>query len=323
MARKPRIEIEGGLYHILTRGNNRQLIFKAAEDYNKMLSRLAEVKRILPFYLYAYCLMPNHIHMLVERRDDAISRVMHRLLTGYSQFYNRKYRRVGHVFQGRYKAILCESDQYLAELVRYIHLNPVRAEMVRQPTSYIYSSHRAYVGLSKDDLVDTEPVLRYFGATKRVARERFKTFVRAGIKLGHVEEFYSTRDQGILGSEEFMENAVRRVGEIPRKAKPRFELRASIDSAEFINAAAVAVGMNAIEFCRNTKVRAVVEIKEAVILVGRNLGISNASLAAELGIHTSVVSRRFDSARNRMKVSSEFKKRVERIESSVLSRDKT
>jgi REP element-mobilizing transposase RayT len=96
MARKPRVEVEGGLYHIITRGNNRQRIFGDDDDYQKMLKLVAETKTKLPFYLY---LMPNHVHLLVERRQEAISRVMHRLLTGYSRYYNRRYRRVAHLFQ--------------------------------------------------------------------------------------------------------------------------------------------------------------------------------------------------------------------------------
>src|SRR6267142_1455660 len=146
---KPRLEIEGGLYHVITRGNNRQLIFGSDDDHHRFLLQLAHQKGKLPFYLYAYCLMPNHIHLLVERQHDYISRVMQRLLTAYSQYHNRKYRKAGHLLQGRYKAILCQSDQYLAELVRYIHLNPVLVKMVRRPRDFRYSSHRAYLGLDE------------------------------------------------------------------------------------------------------------------------------------------------------------------------------
>jgi hypothetical protein len=111
--------------------------------------------------------MPNHFHLLAEMREDPISRVMHGLLTAYSQYHNRKYRKVGHLFQGRYKAILCQSDRYLGELVRYIHLNPVRAKIVARPEDFPYSGHQAYLGLDKSGLVDAEPVLRHFGATKK------------------------------------------------------------------------------------------------------------------------------------------------------------
>src|SRR5215471_3689017 len=130
MARKLRAEVEGGLYHVITRGNNRRQIFNSSADYEKFLSLLTELKTKLPFFLYAYCLMTNHVHLLIERQAAKVGRIMHRLLTGYSQYYNYRYRRVGHLLQGRHRAILCQSERYLAELVRYIHLNPVRAGMV-------------------------------------------------------------------------------------------------------------------------------------------------------------------------------------------------
>jgi REP element-mobilizing transposase RayT len=142
MARKVRIEIEGGLYHVITRGNDRQNIFHSPDDHAKFLSLLTRIKEILPFYLYAYCMMTNHVHLLIERKADKIGRIMHRLLTGYSQYYNRKYRKVGHLLQGRHKAILCESEVYMGQLVRYIHLTPVKANMVARAEDYPHSSHR-------------------------------------------------------------------------------------------------------------------------------------------------------------------------------------
>ena len=96
-----RNEITGGLYHIITRGNNRRRIFRSQDDYLKFLAFLESQKAKRPFYLYAYCLMPNHVHLLAEMQDDPISRVMHGLLTAYNQYYNRKYKKIGHLFQGR------------------------------------------------------------------------------------------------------------------------------------------------------------------------------------------------------------------------------
>jgi hypothetical protein len=104
---------------------------------------------------------------------------MHRLLTGYSQYYNRRYYRLGHLLQGRHKSILCQSDRYLAERVRYIHLNPVRAGIVQRPEQFKYSGHRAYLGLDTAGIVDVDPVLRHFGAKKAVAREAYQQFVDA------------------------------------------------------------------------------------------------------------------------------------------------
>jgi REP element-mobilizing transposase RayT len=179
MARKARAEVEGGLYHVIVRGNNRRRIFDSAADHRKFLSLLAAQKIKLPFLLYAYCLMTNHVHLLLERQKDRVGHIMHRVLTGYTQYYNRRHQRVGHLLQGRHKAILCQSDRYLAELVRYIHLNPVRAQMVSRPEQYQYSSHRASLGLEAVGIVDVDPVLRHFGARKELARKAYRQFILA------------------------------------------------------------------------------------------------------------------------------------------------
>jgi REP element-mobilizing transposase RayT len=131
MARKTRIEVEGGLYHLITRGNDRRDIFHSREDHDKFLQILTAQKGHLPFYLYAYCLMTNHIHLLIERRTDDIGRIMHRVLTAYTHYYNRRYKKTGHLLQGRYKAILCQSETYLTTLVRYI---PVSYTHLTLPT---------------------------------------------------------------------------------------------------------------------------------------------------------------------------------------------
>ncbi len=313
MARKPRLEVEGGLYHILTRGNNRQHIFGDDNDYQKMLNLLAVQKAKLRFFLYAYCLMPNHIHLLVERRKVAIGRVMHRLLTGYSRYYNKRYGRVGHLFQSRYKGILCQSDQYLAELVRYIHLNPVRAKIVRTPEAYPYSSHLAYIGLKEPGMVDIERVLRHFGGTKKLARERFGLFVKAGIKGGHREEFYGAEEGRILGSEEFVDETKKRVGEIPRGARPEIEKRSTPNLEGLIEAAANASRLTQEEICSRSKRRAIVTAKEAMIFVAHELGASNTAVAKLMGVDSSLVSRRLDSAKSKMTDSSELQNLVKQI----------
>ena len=313
MARKPRVEVEGGLYHITARGNNRRRIFDDDEDYQKMLKLLTEAKTKLPFYLYAYCLMPNHVHLLVERRQEAIGRVMHRLLTGYSRYYNRRYRRVGHLFQKRYKAILCQTDQYLAELVRYIHLNPVRARMVSDPASYRYSSHRVYLGLDEPRLVDIEPVLRHFGGTKRLARERFELFVKAGMKDGHGEEFYKGAGGRILGSEEFVEATKKRVGEVVNGGRLQIKSRTAGDLEGLIEAVAKASRLTPEEICSQRKKRAIVMAKEAIIIVGEELGGSHAALSRLIGIDSSVVSRRSESGKTRMNECKEMQELVKEI----------
>ncbi len=317
MARKSRVEVEGGLYHLITRGNNRQAIFHDSDDYLKFLTLLEVQKRRLPFFLYAYCLMPNHVHLLIERQADAIGRIMHRVLTGFSQYYNRKYRKVGHLFQGRHKAILCQTDEYLGELVRYIHLNPVRAKMVHKPEQYQYSSHRAYLGLEAAGMVDVDPVLRHFGAKKKLARERYREFVAAGMRLGHRDEFYLASEGRILGTDEFVDATIHRLGETPRAAKSsnrrgeshEFRPEALIEAVEKV------CGIAREEFCGQGKSAAVVTAKEALILIGRKAGASAKMLSDLAGLSASAVSRRHDAANSQMRDNHETRKLMQKVES--------
>jgi REP element-mobilizing transposase RayT len=295
MPRKPRIEIGGGLYHIISRGNNRRKIFRADDDYLKFSGLLQDQKSKLPFYLYAYCLMPNHVHLLIEMQDDPVSRIMQRVLTGYSQYHNRKYTNVGHLFQGRYKSILCQTDRYLGELVRYIHLNPVRARMVKRPEEYEHSGHRAYLGLDRTGLVDTEPLLRHFGATKKRAIEVYARFVEASLEEKSRGEYYRAAEGRLLGSEEFLKEIRHRVGE--HRAARQTSERISIP--DLLSAAERSSGLSRQEMCSKSKTRRTVEVKEAIIMLGREHGLRNSELAEALGIDPSAVTRRTNAARSR------------------------
>jgi REP element-mobilizing transposase RayT len=146
MARKPRVEFDGALYHVIVRGNQQQAIFQDNKDRATYLERLEHYRKRYGFVLYAYVLMSNHVHLLVETHQTALSKIMQGLQSSYTQYYNRRHRKIGHLFQGRYKAILCDRDAYLLELVRYLHLNPARLRQKISPWRYPWSSHRAYLG---------------------------------------------------------------------------------------------------------------------------------------------------------------------------------
>lgn len=295
MPRKPRIEIGGGLYHVITRGNNRRKIFRSHDDYLRFTSILERQKAKLPFYLYAFCLMPNHVHLLIEMQDDPVSRIMQRVLTSYSQYHNRKYKKSGHLFQGRYKSILCQTDRYLGELVRYIHLNPVRARMVKRPEDYEYSGHRAYLGFDRTALVDAEPVLRHFGAGRRRAVEAYIQFVEANLGEQSQDEYYRAAEGRMLGGEEFLSEIRHRVGD--HQAVRLQPERTSIE--DLLSAAERSSGLSRHELCSKSKNRRTVAVKEAVIVLGRERGITNRELAVALGIGPSAVTRRAEAARSR------------------------
>lgn len=213
MARRPRVEYPGAFYHVITRGNNKKDIFLGKGDRRRFLDKVGKYKERYHFLLYAYTLMKNHIHLLIETGDVPLSKIMQGILQSHTQYHNKKYGTVGHLFQGRYKAILCDRDAYLLELVRYIHLNPVRARIVEDPTRYHWSSHRIFIGL-EGGIVDYEFVLSLFHRSKERAVMLYENFVREGIGIGRREEFYLTQDQRFLGEEEFIEKVKSKAGDI-------------------------------------------------------------------------------------------------------------
>jgi REP element-mobilizing transposase RayT len=206
VARAPRIEYPGALYHVLARGNQRRDIFHDDADRTKYLAKLAAYKHRHGFALYAYVLMTNHVHLLIETRDVGLGKIIQGIHQSYTQSYNRRYQTVGHVFQGRYKAFLCARETYLLELVRYIHLNPVRAKLVADPADYRWSSHRSYLGMEAGSGVDVQPVLAQFAAQPSVARQRYREFVGAAQDSTARPEYY----QRVLGDEAFKEDIERR-----------------------------------------------------------------------------------------------------------------
>ena len=321
MARPLRVEIEGGLYHVITRGNNRQTIFHSADDCEKFISLLSKQKYKLPYFLYAYCLMSNHVHLLIERQAAAIGRIMHRVLTGYSQYYNRRYQKVGHLLQGRHKAILCQSETYLSELVRYIHLNPVRAKMVCQPEDYEYGSHRSYIGLAPAGIVDVDPVLRHFGARREIARKEFRRFVLAGMKDGHRQEFCLADEGRMLGSDEFVESMTHRIGQSGRRVEGRDrnpKRLTRFDATALFEAVEKNFGETSENICSKRKSAELMRAKEALILVGRKVGATVKELSGLVNIGISGISRRHDNARQRAQTHREFRLTTEQIEQEYL-----
>ncbi len=207
VARKPRIEFEGAFYHVITRGNQRQKIFRHEEDFGKYHEILAGYKDRYKHHLYAYVLMNNHVHLLIETREIPLSKILQGINQSYTAWFNRKYRTVGHLFQGRYKAILCDRDNYLLSLVKYIHLNPVRARVIKSPEEYPWSSHLTYLKPVRKSIVDEEQVLRIFSEDKGKARRLYRAYVEDGIPVKK-KDIYCTIDKRILGDEQFADTVM-------------------------------------------------------------------------------------------------------------------
>ena len=215
MARKPRIHFPGALYHVIARGNRRERIFRDEKDYQLYLNFLREYKDRYGFYLYAYTLLPNHVHLLIEVGQYPLSRLMQNLQFRYTRNFNIKYKKYGHLFQGRYKAILCEKDSYLLELSAYIHLNAVRAGLVKDPINYQWCSYRSYIREEKDNLVDKNFLLAQFSEKKKVAIKEYAHFVKGRIGQGHRDDLYRLKEQRFLGEEAFVEDIHQRLNEEP------------------------------------------------------------------------------------------------------------
>lgn len=203
MARPLRLEFAGALYHITSRGNERKAIYFDDTDFELFLTLLGRVCEQYNWVVHAYCLMTNHYHLLVETPDANLSKGMRQLNGTYTQAINRKRARVGHLFQGRYKAILVDKDAYLLELSRYVVLNPVRANMVETIEDWPWSSWHSAIGKEvSPDWLATDAMLSLFGKYQKTAREKYAAFVQQG---AGVEVWEDLTNQVFLGSDEFIE----------------------------------------------------------------------------------------------------------------------
>ncbi len=203
MARPLRLEFSGALYHVTARGDRREPVYEDDEDRRTFLELLGTVVEDFNWVAHAYCLMGNHYHLLVETPDANLGKGMRQLNGTYTQWSNRRHRRVGHLFQGRYKAILVDKEAYLLELCRYIVLNPVRARMVKSAGNWPWSSYRAMLGMQDAPQgLSVDAVLAQFGRGRSLARQRYARFVEQGIKAKSPWE--DLKGQIYLGDERFV-----------------------------------------------------------------------------------------------------------------------
>lgn len=277
MARPLRLEYAGACYHITSRGNAKQAIFRDDADRETLLHILAAAVKQFGWELHAYCLMGNHYHLLVTTPAPNLSRGMKHVNGVYTQRFNRRHERVGHLFQGRFGAILVERETYLLELVRYISLNPVRAGIISAPEEWRWSSHRAYAGLAAaPDWLRIQPILERFSADPASAPLRYRQFVADGVGLAG--PWSALRGQVLLGTDLFAERfrallAQRTVSaEVPRV--DRLAGRPSLDTLLPANASSGRARRNA-------------AIAEACLKHGYSL----AEIARHTELHYSTVTR--------------------------------
>ncbi len=215
MPRPLRIDYDGALHHIIVKGNGGIDIFTDNSDRERLLNSLSSLVKRYNFKVYAYCLMRNHIHLLVETAETPLSRLMREFLTGYVQYFNKRWNRKGHLLGDRYKSILVDKDAYLLTLQRYIHLNPVKAGIVEHPADYMWSSYKEYMGL-KDTFIDVSVVLAYFNNDLK----KFEAFTLEGIKMKKALKPKRVQNYTVYGDEDFVNRILIKVDKERRRKRP-------------------------------------------------------------------------------------------------------
>jgi putative transposase len=276
MARPLRIEFDGALYHVTSRGNERKAIFKDDRDRKLFLDILGRVNERFHWICHAYCLMNNHYHLVIETPDGNLSKGMRQLNGLYTQAYNRRHRRPGHVFQGRYQAILVQKESHFLEVCRYVVLNPVRARAVGEPEEWRWSSYRATMGRGAGHpCLTVDEILSQFGRRYGPAREKYREFVRDGIVRRSLWD--DLKGQSLLGEEGFVEGLLpyvaekRDIAEIPKGQ--RYVGRPSLEAL--------------FKAAQNRKSARNKKIVEAV----EKCGYSQVEIASYLKLHYTTVSR--------------------------------
>ena len=309
MPRAARLDGPGVMHHIMIRGIERRKIFLDDKDREDFLSRLERLLPATKTSCFAWAFMPNHAHFLFRTGRVRISTLMSRLLTGYAVYFNLRHKRSGKLFQNRYKSILCQEDAYLTELVRYIHLNPIRAGLVKGLNAlnkYAYSGHSVLLGNRKREWQDTDYVLNYFGKQRYSARRHYEAFVEEGFDQGRREELaggglirslggwreikaselkgaFIRSDERILGDGDFVE-------EILSKAKEPFEKKYAIkrqgyDLDKIARRVAEICAVDVKDIFSRQKHPAKVRARSLFCYWASNeLGISHVDLAKRIGI---------------------------------------
>jgi REP element-mobilizing transposase RayT len=277
MSRPLRIEYAGAVYHVTSRGNEKKPVFKDDADRLNFLNTLQHVNKRYNWICHAYCLMTNHYHLLIETPDGNLSIGMRQLNGVYTQLFNRRHGRTGHLFQGRYKAILIQKDSHLLEVCRYVVLNPVRAKMVETPEAYAWSSYPATADKAKPHpSLTTAWVLSQFSGKRGKAEQEYRKYVMWGI--GQKTIWNEVRGQTLLGEEGFVDKLVdhlkkhKDIPEIPRSQ--RYAHRPSLEK------------LFAGDVRTNVRKR-----RAAVTKAVEQYGYRIREIAAHLGLHDSSVSR--------------------------------
>jgi putative transposase len=257
-----RLEAEGAVYHVIARGNERKAVFRDDRDRQEYLDRLIRCRDRFGVRLLAFCLMGNHLHLAVERGPTNLSRVMLVLQSAYTQWFNRRHGRVGHLFQGRYKAFLIEKDRYLLALIRYIHRNPLGAGLASRAQDYAWSSDRYYRASRPPAWLDVERVLPLLGPTRRVATARYRKLM--GDQVEESYEDIQSYAQAVKGDKAFADRVLREGGKSP--------VVRSLTEAKVASAVAAELGLKLPDLLSRGRQRIASRARHIAAYLGRAAG---------------------------------------------------
>ncbi|MBW2410968.1 MAG: transposase [Deltaproteobacteria bacterium] len=316
MPRRARLDAPGTLHHVIVRGIEKRRIVDDVADRKNFVERLGKLADETETNIYAWALMTNHAHILLRSSEIGLSGFMRRLLTGYAIYYNRRHRRWGHLFQNRYKSIICDEDAYFEELVRYIHLNPLRAQLVKslaQLEGYRWCGHGAIIGKINYDWQDRDYVLSWFGAKEGAARNSYRHYVEKAIHQGRRPELVggglirslggwsavkamhrtgerALSDERILGSGKFVEQIIKEAEAKIKHQLPVLDQPEKIDV--FISSICQKEKVSIDELKGGSRRREASRVR-ALIAIGlvKTHGVSLAEAARQLGVSTSAISQ--------------------------------
>ena len=315
MARPLRIEYEGAVYHVTARGSERGKIFFTKRDYEKFKEYLLEAQEKHGFILHSYVLMTNHYHLLIETPEKNLSRIMHHINSSYTTYTNIKRKRSGHLFQGRYKAIIVDKDNYLLELSRYLHLNPVRAKMTQRPEEYAHSSYRAFVSKTEESLVTTNTILDMVANSTTDAKDCYRSFVESalGEELnGPVGKVYGGI---VLGCDGFIKEVLNRLEEdqlASEEISNRKALQATMSTEEIVTSICGQFGISRTEIMgmKDSAAR-----NAGIYLLKKYSGASNKEVGELFGgMSYSAVTKAFQRFKKQMEKDIGLRKQIKGLE---------
>jgi len=314
MPRSPRYNFPGAIHHVILRGNQGRPIFYSDYDRVKCCLLIQEVMERYGHRIHGFCLMSNHIHLAMQQGSAKLSTAMQNFTFRYAQRVNRFRDEIGHVFQGRFKSILVDKANYLAKLVRYIHLNPVRAGIVKRPEDYKWSGHNSYLGIDSVAWVERDYVLKMYSEDRDTAVKRYIDFVYAGIGNESEINFQTGMQSGIIGDDSFINMVLDEKKELGSKFDD-----STITLTALLEHICIKYNVTEIEIASESKIRELTHVRAVISLLARDEGLSLIDIAKRLKRDPGGLSRLANKLHRASKDSSVVKQKLTSLRSELLS----